>query len=151
VLTKTIAPATQFPRRSVIAVSNGTENTNGTRGIPWSARRPRRPAGLRPQNLLALLAVGAHGLCMVTNGPGEAVVGGRTSVIGVERSRPVVARQELPWAIRYSITSSAMASSIGGTSMPSVLAVCRLTANANLVGCTTGRSAGLAPLRMVPV
>jgi hypothetical protein len=54
-------------------------------------------------------------------------------------------------AARYSITASAMASSIGGTSMPSVLAVCKLMANVNLVDCWTGRSAGLAPLRMLPV
>jgi hypothetical protein len=31
------------------------------------------------------------------------------------------------------------------------LAVCRLMTNSNLVGCTTGRSVGLAPLRMRPV
>jgi hypothetical protein len=42
----------------------------------------------------------------------------------------------------YSITSSARASSVGGTSMPSVFAVLRLTANSNFVGCSTGKSAG---------
>jgi hypothetical protein len=36
--------------------------------------------------------------------------------------------------IRYSITSSARASSVGGTSMPSVLAVMRLITSSNLVG-----------------
>ena len=30
-------------------------------------------------------------------------------------------------------------------------AVCRLMMNSNLVDCKTGRSAGLAPLRMLPV
>src|SRR5215510_298965 len=48
----------------------------------------------------------------------------------------------------YSITSSARASSVGGTSRPSALAVCRLMTNSNLVDCSTGRSAGLAPLRI---
>ncbi len=43
----------------------------------------------------------------------------------------------------YSITSSARASSIGGTSRPSARAVATLITNSNLVGCTTGRSAGL--------
>jgi hypothetical protein len=38
-----------------------------------------------------------------------------------------------------------------GTSMPSARAVCRLMMNSNLVDCSTGRSAGLAPLRMLPV
>src|SRR5581483_7757058 len=48
----------------------------------------------------------------------------------------------------YPITSSARASTVGGKSRPSVLAVPRLTTSSNLVGCSTGRSAGLAPLRM---
>jgi len=48
----------------------------------------------------------------------------------------------------YSITSSARASSVGGISSPSALAVCRLMTNSNLVDCNTGRSAGLAPLRI---
>jgi transposase len=49
-----------------------------------------------------------------------------------------------------SITSSAMASSVGGTSRPSVLAVLRLMTSSNLVACTTGKSAGLSPLRILP-
>jgi hypothetical protein len=48
----------------------------------------------------------------------------------------------------YSITSSARPSSVAGMSMPSALAVFRLIASSNLVGSWTGRSAGLAPLRM---
>ena len=51
---------------------------------------------------------------------------------------------------RYSITSSAMASNDGGTAMPSILAVWSLMTSSNLDACTTGRSAGLAPLRMRP-
>jgi hypothetical protein len=50
----------------------------------------------------------------------------------------------------YSITSSARARSVGGTSMPSVLAVFRLTTSSNVVGCCTGRLAGFSPLRMRP-
>jgi len=59
-------------------------------------------------------------------------------------------RDELS-ALDHSITSSAVARSVSGTSMPSVLAVCRLMTKSNLVDCITGRSAGLAPLRMLPV
>src|SRR5262245_17125330 len=59
-------------------------------------------------------------------------------------------RDELP-PPDHSITSSARARSVGGMSMPSNFAVCRLIANSNLVVCATGRSAGLAPLRMRPV
>jgi len=50
----------------------------------------------------------------------------------------------------YSITSSALASSVGGTLRPSAFAVLRLMINSNLVGSTTGRSAGLAPARTRP-
>jgi hypothetical protein len=49
---------------------------------------------------------------------------------------------------RYSITSSAMASSLSGTVRPSILAVEELMTNSNLLDCRTGRSAGLAPLRI---
>ena len=51
---------------------------------------------------------------------------------------------------RYSITSSARASSVGGMSRPSALAVLRLITNSNLVDCTTGRSPGFSPLRIRP-
>src|SRR5262249_23172846 len=48
----------------------------------------------------------------------------------------------------HSITSSARARSVGGTSMPSALAVLRLITNSYLVGACTGRSAAFSPLRM---
>src|SRR6516164_8519401 len=48
----------------------------------------------------------------------------------------------------HSITSSARASSVGGTSRPSAFAVLRLITSSNLVGACTGRSAGFAPRRM---
>ena len=51
---------------------------------------------------------------------------------------------------RYSITSSALPSRVAGNSRPSDFAVLRLITNSNLVGCRTGRSAGLAPLRIWP-
>ena len=54
-------------------------------------------------------------------------------------------RSKVPF---YSITSSARASSVGGTSRPSALAVLRLMTSSYFVGPCTGRSAGLSPLRM---
>ena len=51
----------------------------------------------------------------------------------------------------HSITSSARASSEGGTVMPSIRAVSALMTISNLLACRTGRSNGLAPLRMRPV
>src|SRR5215475_2313043 len=53
-------------------------------------------------------------------------------------------------AAPHSITSSARASSDGGTVRPSTLAACALITSSNLVDCTTGSSAGFAPLRMRP-
>jgi hypothetical protein len=50
---------------------------------------------------------------------------------------------------RYSITSSARASSVGGSVRPSALAVLRLTTSSNLVGCSIGRSAGFIPFRVL--
>src|SRR5262249_7547297 len=55
-------------------------------------------------------------------------------------------RDELPPL--HSITSSARASSVGGTSRPRVLAVLRLITSSNFVGACTGSSAGLTPPRM---
>src|SRR5262249_35932400 len=48
------------------------------------------------------------------------------------------------------LPSSAVASSGGGTVRPSILAVSWLMTSSNFDDCTTGRSAGLAPLRMRP-
>src|SRR6516165_4787433 len=46
----------------------------------------------------------------------------------------------------HSITSSARASSVGGTSRPSALAVCRLMTNSNLVDCKNRQLGGLRAL-----
>src|SRR6476619_3357648 len=58
-------------------------------------------------------------------------------------------RDEL--AARHSITSSARASSVAGTSRPSAFAVLRLMISSTFVACWTGRSAGFSPLRTRPV
>src|SRR5262245_57944159 len=49
----------------------------------------------------------------------------------------------------YSITSSARARSVAGTVMPSALAVFILMTSWKRVGCSTGKSAGWAPLRIL--
>ena len=59
-------------------------------------------------------------------------------------------QHQLP-TLHHSMTSSASARIDGGTVRPSALAVLRLTTSSNRVGCWTGRSAGLAPLRILPV
>src|SRR5262249_107561 len=57
----------------------------------------------------------------------------------------------LPPTIGYSISSSARIRSEGGIVMPRAFAVLRLITSSSLVGCTIGRLAGLAPLRISPV
>src|SRR5262245_44156451 len=57
-------------------------------------------------------------------------------------------REEL--APSHSITSLASACRVGGTSMPSDLAVLRLITSSNLVGRMIGKSPGFSPLRIRP-
>jgi hypothetical protein len=49
----------------------------------------------------------------------------------------------------HSISRSARTSSDGGTSRPSAFAVLRLITNSNFVACSTGKSPGLAPLKIL--
>src|SRR5262249_19767041 len=63
------------------------------------------------------------------------------------RRRAAEQRNELA-APHHSITSSARARRVDGTSRPSDLAVLRLTTSSNLVGCSTGNSAGLVPFKI---
>ena len=53
--------------------------------------------------------------------------------------------------LRYSITSSAVASRVGGTVMPNAFAVLRLRTKSNLVGRSTGISPGFTPCRILSV
>ena len=72
-------------------------------------------------------------------------------LLRARRERPRsrrAAEQRDELAALHSITSSARASSVGGTSRPSALAVLRLITSSYLVGACTGRSAGFSPLRM---
>src|SRR5262249_38296191 len=57
-------------------------------------------------------------------------------------------RDEL--AALHSMSSSAIASSDGGTTRSTMRAVCVLITSSNLFACTIGKSAGFAPLRTRP-
>src|SRR5262249_22464973 len=73
-------------------------------------------------------------------------------LLRAHRQRPCcrAAEQRDELAALHSITSSAVASSVGGTARPSTLAAWALMTSSNFVDCMTGRSAGLAPLTMRP-
>src|SRR5262249_21135245 len=66
-----------------------------------------------------------------------------------QRPRHRAADQRDDLAALHSIPSSARASTLGGISRPSALAVLRLITSSNLVGCSTGSSAGFAPLKIL--
>src|SRR5262249_25180235 len=67
-----------------------------------------------------------------------------------ERPRRRAAEQRDERAALHSITSSARASSVGGTSRPSALAVLRLITSSYFVGACTGRSAAFRCAIAVP-
>jgi hypothetical protein len=75
-------------------------------------------------------------------------------LLRARRERPRrrrAAEQRYELAALHSITSSAATSSFSGTVRPSIVAVETLMTSSNLLDCTTGKSAGFAPLRMRPV
>src|SRR5262249_13472167 len=53
------------------------------------------------------------------------------------------------WPRTYSISSSARASKAGGMMTPSAFAVLRLMTRKKRIGCSTGKSAGFAPLKIL--
>src|SRR6516165_8568488 len=90
----------------------------------------------------------------IRRAPGEKSDHRHRRLLRARRERPrghCAAEQCDEGAPLHSITSSARASSVGGTDRPSSFAVCRLMTSSNLVDCITGRSAGFAPFKMRPV
>src|SRR5262249_36967264 len=86
----------------------------------------------------------------ISGRPGEC--GAFLALLRTHRKRPCsrAAEQRDELAALHSITLSASASNLSGISRPSAFAVLRLMTSSNLVDCITGKSAGLAPLRMRP-
>src|SRR5215831_11581108 len=77
----------------------------------------------------------------------------RHRLLRTRRERPRcchAAEQSDELAALHSITSSAMESTPGGTSMLSACAVCKFRTNSNLVDCSTGSSAGFSPFSILP-
>src|SRR5262249_31121700 len=74
------------------------------------------------------------------------------ALLRARRDRPHrrrgAAKQREELAALHSITSSARTRMVSGMVNPIALAVFRLSTSSNLVTCSTGRSAGFAPLRM---
>ena len=127
-------------------------------------RQARKPGGIavgdaRHQLDLLSLAAGATQSCennldtgrrdRQRSGIEEPDPGGPLRSLRLRRERPTCHRapeQRDELAPPHSITSSACASSVAGTSRPSALAVCRLNTNSNLAARITGRLAGVSTL-----
>src|SRR5215469_8797576 len=77
--------------------------------------------------------------------PQHSLPSGRYSLLGPDLNR--LDRTSFAWRT-HSMTSSARAIGVGGTMMPSSLAVLRLMTRSNLAGAWTGSSLGFSPLRM---
>jgi hypothetical protein len=93
----------------------------------------------------------------VTHAPGDAPLRNphrHRRLLRARRQRPRgrrAAHERNELAPIHSITSSAVTSRDGGTVRPSMRAVWLLMTSSNFADCSTGRSAGLAPLRTRPV
>src|SRR5215468_5292220 len=71
------------------------------------------------------------------------------TMIAAPVQRDVDGIPEWSHAVPYCMTSSARSSRDGGIVSPRAFAVLRLITSSNFVGCSTGRSAGLAPFRIL--
>src|SRR5262245_693533 len=115
--------------------------------LPASESKPSSPA----ISDLSWLNPTPHAIAVYASQPLSPVAtqhslpSGRYSLLGPDLHR--LDRTSFAWRT-HSITSSARASSVGGTSRPSALAVLRLMTSSNFVGACTGRSAGFSPLNM---
>src|SRR5437870_5608548 len=112
-------PLTYYARDDVNRMARGKSNDD--------AHRPRR-IGLRPCNA-------RHG-------------GQRGGARG-QVQEFAAGKFHLNLPSHYSITSSARARRVAGTSRPSALAALRLMISSSLVGNSTGKSAGWAPLNIL--
>ena len=102
--------------------------------------RRDQPSGKKARN--PLLGV----VCLLTTGGLIRVRLG--CLVGLWVGAPCLAHPRAP-APPYWITSSAWKRSVGGIVIPRALAVLRLMTSSNFMGCSTGRSAGFAPFRIL--
>ena len=114
-------------------------------GLPGRRSPTQQTAGLHGTVVKVCKSVG-EGTFAGTRGKGEVAPIPDLPATDPERGGSPSAAIHLS----YSMTSSARARIDGGTVRPSALAVLRLTTSSKVVGCCTGRSDGLAPLRILP-
>jgi hypothetical protein len=127
--------------QSLLCISLSRKKAGGVA----AARSPRVPDGMRVARAAQEADVGS-----MSGLPGS----GRRSALSRCRTSARSHREQMQQPVcrsqTYSITSSASATTVGGMSRPSVLAVLRLITSSYFVGCMTGRSDGLVPIRIFP-
>lgn len=143
------------PRGGVADAAVDREGAAGRLAARSEARKSTgrcAPAGSRPPRTRALPASRASGCrrrCGRRSRPSRAdrlgASGHRPQELGPVRDLHAEAHP----ACRHCRTSSARASTDCGIVTPSAFAVLRLMSSSNLVGCSTGRSAGLTPFRIL--
>src|SRR5262245_62087326 len=130
-----------FNERLVISVGGGTNREKSKSDRTFALLRARRS---RPCRRAAEQRDEGAPLHSITS----------SDIRDLSRHVRFVPKPDLPTAandahrLAHSSRSSARISRDSGTSIPSAFATCRLTSNSILVGCSTGRSAGLVPLRI---
>ncbi len=146
-------PTNEMKSRRLIASPGRLEKVSYSskpvqrKGSAMSALGSSLPSGGRPPHVRSGVDSGAW------SGPNPTSVAGhfRTPAPHKNDRHSITSSARASRAGRrlYSITSSARASREGGIASPSVFAVFKLIANSNLVGCTTGKSEGLAPRKIL--
>jgi hypothetical protein len=131
---------TAMPRVTALLMLRSTMKT-----VSAPASRSFRGSLPHPTHSLCTLRVRRHRRLTQHSLPGRPA----TALPGPDLHRLIA--PAWPGAFLHSITSSARASSVGGTSRPSELAVFKLMTSSTFVTCCTGRSAGCSPFRMRPV
>jgi hypothetical protein len=91
-----------------------------------------------PSATLGLISFCGRLCCISHSPPGRKMLGYRYCT-----------RRGPYWEHTYSITWSARACIVIGKVMPTAIAVLRLMASSNFVGCSTGRSLGFAPFKIL--
>ncbi len=151
-------------RKSGTAPDYSYSDANKNSGITWNEAQFKEyikdPKAKIPGTKMAFAGIKNENGDQQSLGVRLAIRQGREDQVSPEHhSRPMSAldrdaepgRTLLDTRWRYSITSSAVANSVGGIVRPSFLAAPRLTTSSNRVGSWTGKSAGFIPFRIRPV
>src|SRR5262249_51087543 len=125
----------------------GSRWVHGERHLPRYRERSRHRSAQLPRRLCRTISKSCSWPLRVLSLGSCATSGLLRARRERPRGRAADKRDEL--VSPHWITSSARASNIGGTVRPIAFAAIRLIASSNLVGCSTGKSPGFAPRRIL--